>query len=246
VLVNPQTATSGKSEVPGSAGAGRAKHVDIRVHTVLPEELKERSTRVRRYGLSNRDYERLAAIPTVERAVPTRRFFADVRRLEHADYVQVVATRPDYFSLSNTTLAAGRFLVEEDGEAKRTVAVLGANVAQKLFPLHDPLEHTVRLGNDVYEVVGVLRPRDPVRDGKKVEIFDSDIYIPQQTCQARFGSRVVVRKPGAFIAEEVQVSEILLALRDRTQLRQTTALIASILQHEHPQKDWGIQPPGGR
>jgi putative ABC transport system permease protein len=57
-------------------------------------------------------------------------------------------------------VATGRFITKSDDEHARPVVVLGAAIADSLFPATEPLGKTVRLNGKLYEVIGVLE-RDP-------------------------------------------------------------------------------------
>src|SRR5262245_2395868 len=56
--------------------------------------------------------------------------------------------------------SAGRFFSNEDLEHSRAVAVIGAGIADTLFPQLDPVGKQVRLNGRPYEVIGVFE-RDP-------------------------------------------------------------------------------------
>lgn len=54
----------------------------------------------------------------------------------------------------------GRFITRYDEERSRQVVVLGASVAESLFPNLDPIGKVIRLNGKLYEVIGVFE-RDP-------------------------------------------------------------------------------------
>ena len=54
-------------------------------------------------------------------------------------------------------LGEGRYITERDEDHRTTVAVLGSEVAGKLFPGVDPLGKTVELDGRPYEVVGLMK-----------------------------------------------------------------------------------------
>ena len=73
--------------------------------------------------------------------------------------VTVVGVTPSYREATRLDLARGRFLAALDVSDRKRVAVLGASVAARLFPLGSPLGESVRLGGDWFRVVGVLEGR---------------------------------------------------------------------------------------
>ncbi|ASZ14740.1 ABC transporter permease [Chitinophaga pendula] len=72
--------------------------------------------------------------------------------------VQVIGGDENYLAISNYTLDQGRDLNEADITTGRNVAVLGTDVAKKLFGqnMKNVLNSTVRVGNVRYRVIGVL------------------------------------------------------------------------------------------
>lgn len=54
------------------------------------------------------------------------------------------------------SIAQGRFITRNDEVHSRPVIVLGAAIADSLFPIEDPIGKTVRLNGKLYEVIGVL------------------------------------------------------------------------------------------
>jgi len=54
-------------------------------------------------------------------------------------------------------LAAGRYLNDSDDQHRALVAFIGADVAERLFPLVDPLGKTLLVGGRPFEVIGVAK-----------------------------------------------------------------------------------------
>lgn len=54
---------------------------------------------------------------------------------------------------------SGRFITESDIQHRAKVCVLGAELAETLFPHTDPLEKKIRIGPEEFTVVGVLQKR---------------------------------------------------------------------------------------
>src|SRR5205823_3004644 len=98
---------------------------------------------IAKYGLTWDDYARCGPemIGTVVGRVPMRIFPHEVRRLGRVSAVYVVGTTEAYANINRFEMAAGRFLVDgkdqrDEGDAQRyrNVIVLGAAVAEELFP----------------------------------------------------------------------------------------------------------------
>src|SRR5712691_4757487 len=135
--------------------------------------------RVRRY--IGYDYAEIlrAATPHVENVntVGTRGFFfGDSNRIVSGDHtvekVIVRGAEPEYTTaLPLFNIEQGRFISAFDQEHARPVVVLGAAIAESLFPGRDPLGQTVRLNGAIYEVIGVFSHDQGLFLGPGVDIF---------------------------------------------------------------------------
>ena len=72
------------------------------------------------------------------------------------DGVVLNGSNADYVKTTNFTFAQGRFYNEVESNASRQVAVVGSEIAAKLFPRGDALDKTIKIGNSNFKVVGVL------------------------------------------------------------------------------------------
>ena len=92
------------------------------------------------YGLTRRDFERLQeTVPTIDRALPVRELRREFRRGSHLVDGRLVGCTPEYATVTHLDPDRGRFLSDADVEFKRNVCVLAASVAERLFPIEDPL-----------------------------------------------------------------------------------------------------------
>ena len=57
---------------------------------------------------------------------------------------------------TNFTFDQGRFYNEVESNASRQVAVIGSEVAAKIFPRGDALDKTIKIGGANFKIVGVL------------------------------------------------------------------------------------------
>ena len=71
----------------------------------------------------------------------------------------------------------GRYISDNDNEHRSFTAVLGADVAKKLFPSIDPMGKSVTVHGYEFEVVGVAKPIGNVMGQPQ----DNFVYIPVQT-----------------------------------------------------------------
>jgi putative ABC transport system permease protein len=222
---------------------------NIIVQSRKPPENSGSSTRSRVavYGLTQADYDRFAVLlqsGTVTRMVPMRIFRQEMMRKERRFTGQAVGTSPAYADVNDLPLAMGRFLRQEDMDKNRNVAVVGSRVAQDLFPFEDPLGQTLKVGQDPYLIVGVLKNRMPVGDsgGQAMEDYNSDVYIPLTTCNDHFGSIITFRQAGSFQREQVALSQVTLTVSDIEKVKSTGKWIESILA-DHNKADWVVAVP---
>jgi putative ABC transport system permease protein len=99
--------------------------------------------------------------------------------------VRLQGANPGTFSTMSWVVADGRALTEIDVDSARSVCVLGASLAEKLFPNSSPLEDWVEFNGIRYSVVGVLEGKGSMFG------FDQDNFmaIPISTGLNRYGSR---------------------------------------------------------
>lgn len=230
------------------ADIARQGATNIIVRSVKPPDDSStgRRTMVARYGLTYTDYDRFLTIGTVTRRVPMRIFPQEIRRLDRLFNGRTVGTIPDYQLVNQLELASGRFLTHEDDHYMRNVVVIGSEVADRLFPFGDCIDHTIRLGQHYYKIVGVLRERMPTGGSggsQAAEDFNSDVYIPLQTCKVRFGEKVFIRQSGSRSGEQVELSQVTLTVEDMDKVRPAGQVVRDILESRHPRTDWSVTVP---
>src|ERR1044072_7398951 len=80
---------------------------------------------------------------------------------ERVERLIIRGTQPDYAAaIPLFKVATGRFISHYDEEHARDVAVIGAAIADTLFPHADPLGKTVRLNGKLFAVIGIFE-KDP-------------------------------------------------------------------------------------
>src|SRR5260221_883656 len=137
------------------------------------------SIRTRRYlQYDYADFVRQAA-PDLQSVttVGTRGFFFGDTNLitrgnRSVEKVIVRGAEPQYIeAIPLFAIERGRFISAFDQEHARPVVVLGAAIAESLFPDSDSLGQTVRLNGSVYEVIGVFTHDQGLFLGPGVDIF---------------------------------------------------------------------------
>ncbi|MGE4182123.1 MAG: ABC transporter permease [Limisphaerales bacterium] len=202
-----------------------------------------------KYGLTYVDGARIqSTIPGVTRVLPMRIIRENVRFGRNEIPCQVIGTLPSYTDVAGATLVRGRFLCLMDEQHKDNVCVITTGLAQRLFPTDDPLDHSVRIDTFYYRVVGIVQersqPEQRSQSGKmEGQPLDNNVYIPLGTSRTRFGEVLVRRSAGSFEAEEVQLHQITVQMRDTPAVETADPQIKALLDHAHEETDFEIIVP---
>ena len=145
------------------------------------------------------------------------------------DSVAILGTTPDFPSVRDMTIAAGRYFTQAEVEEKQKVAVLGSSLAEELFGEADPIGQVVSVGNTKLVVIGVFNPKGTVGNTN----YDQQLYTPITVVFQKFtdsffarmrGDRVglifVQVDPKANLDEVILQINLLLARRHNVSLDQ--------------------------
>ena len=223
---------------------------NIVIRSVKPPDNAQSSTRawVSTYGLVQRDLDRIRTFGgAILRIVPIRVFPTEVPFQDRTWPVRVIATTPEYADIHKFEMASGRFLTDIDDHDSKNVCVLGAEVADKLFPFENPLGREIELQKHNFTVIGVIRERMPTGGtggSQAAEEFNRDIYIPLKTSVDFFGEVISQRTAGARMNERVQYNQITITVSDIDKVRPVGNAIKAILEQEHGMvQDWVVTIP---
>ena len=125
-----------------------------------------------------------AAAIAVTSGFPTPISDVQWRNREVGD-VEVRGITPPYQEVQDYKFERGRALLDVDEEQRRPVAVIGYEVAEKLFESTDPIGQEIRLANERFEVVGVLASKGRVLG----QSFDAIALIPLSRYELIYGHR---------------------------------------------------------
>ncbi|HQY91931.1 ABC transporter permease [Caldilinea sp.] len=145
------------SAVRGAEGSSRLTLADARV-------------------LSNRD-----EFPQFGGVSPTYSGSATVTRGASTTDGQVQGVTSSYPSVSTVEIGSGRFLSAEEEASGARVVVLGSGLADDLFGSEEPIGQEVRIGSDLFTVVGVLDQSG----GSRFFSNDTTAYVPLSVAQTR-------------------------------------------------------------
>jgi putative ABC transport system permease protein len=94
---------------------------------------------------------------------------------------QVVGTTADYATIRNLDIAGGAFLQDSETAANSYTVVLGDTVATDLFGGQDAVGQSVRIGDALFQVIGVLEASGSSGFGSS----DSQVFVPINVAHGR-------------------------------------------------------------
>jgi putative ABC transport system permease protein len=209
----------GRGGPPGGGGPPGSQQDDAQ------SDLKEKTPE----PLTMADVEALsdpAQVAHVEAVAPT--YSVDtVRTVVHdqktAEDVSISGVTPEYESVRNMTPTYGSFITQEQVDQKAWVAVLGYDVANKLFESYeDPIGESVRINGILFEVIGVLPESGQGGFGNP----DSAVLIPLSTAQTRVGNS------GAFRGS-LKVSAVYIKVDLQSNMDAATEQVTAVLRERH-------------
>jgi ABC-type antimicrobial peptide transport system permease subunit len=103
---------------------------------------------------------------------------------------RVSGVYPAYQAIENWQIAQGAWFTEQDEQMASPVIVLGQTVAQNLFPtgLVNPIGQTIRVGDQLFKVVGVLQPKGTQGLGNA----DDVAFVPFSAADERLNPQTYV------------------------------------------------------
>jgi putative ABC transport system permease protein len=76
--------------------------------------------------------------------------------------VQAIATDESFFDIKKFGIVSGRAFNAQDVAAGNKVAVIGDEIAEYYWPNLDPVGRELRLGGQVYQIIGLIEPQGSV------------------------------------------------------------------------------------
>jgi putative ABC transport system permease protein len=138
---------------------------------------------------------------------------------EQVDGVQVRGVSRDYIYFSTFNAERGRLINPAEVDANRPVAVLGWEVADKVFGPVDPLDKMVKIGTLHFRVVGVSEKKGSAFGNSQ----DNFAIIPLTVFRKLFGSRPfgmqLLVKPKSPELVKVAMDDATVAMRIERRLR---------------------------
>jgi putative ABC transport system permease protein len=134
-----------------------------------------------------------------------------------SSYGVLAAANPNWSSVWSTPTQVGRFLSEEDNGRLARVAIIGKTIQNDLFEGDDPVGKQILVGNNPFDVIGVLETRGTAATGVDM---DSRVVIPLSTGQKR-------------VFNQDYLSMIKVVLHDPYKVSQTVDDVRALLRERH-------------
>jgi putative ABC transport system permease protein len=137
--------------------------------------------------------------PEIIAVAPVNSAFVGVAYGSVAIESQVTGATASYAAVRNVKIAQGRFFTVEEESSQRRVVVLSAIAARTLFKTADPIGQMIRIKNEPFTVVGVLRKSS----GDDSESYFKPVYVPIGVAQSH-----LIKAPryrGEYVISEITV-----------------------------------------
>jgi putative ABC transport system permease protein len=180
------------------------------------------------FGLSIKDAEAiLDIVPTVELIAPQAEIDAEVKYEDKSVKVTLVGVTQTYEKILNYVPRVGLFLNDDHHKREVNVCVLGADAANKLFPLEDPIGKMVKIQDQWFEVIGIMGTKALFTEtvGElAARNLNQDIYIPLSSFLRRF------EKENQLTS---QIDQLTVKVVNSDELIETAEVIKKIIQRRH-------------
>ncbi len=136
----------------------------------------------------------------------------------HLNGVDIIGFSADYDAVENDPIALGRHFTRLEVTHSKPVAVIGAIVAEQLFPARDPVGRTIKVGGRHFTVVGVVQEKGTLLGSPR----DKFVLIPISSFRKVYGPMrsVTIMVKVADIGEmPTAIDEARAAMRVRHRLR---------------------------
>jgi len=157
--------------------------------------------------------------PSVENVAPVIQGNLEVSFESQHALVRVYGITPEYETVRNYSLIEGEFINAEHLLGQSSVALLGSDMADKLFGRRNGIVgETIRIEGQPFRVIGVLQPKGGSSFGSQDQI----VLLPMTTAQAR-----LIRKA------KDRVDTIFVQAVNSDAVNQASQEVATLLRERH-------------
>jgi putative ABC transport system permease protein len=222
----------------GAKKQAMAKYQDLGVSNIIVRDkdltdtdMEEVRTKFSQ-GLTLSDTKAITEIvPGVKGIAPQSEAKVDAMYGDKSSKATVIGVTPEVTQILNYRMDKGSFIDKDQYDRHLKVCVLGANIARELFTFEDPISKNVKLGDQWFEVSGVLQTKALFTEtvGElAARDLNNDVYIPIST----FGNRIQKQNP---LSSELK--QVTIKLENSERLIESAAVIRSIISRRHFNND---------
>jgi putative ABC transport system permease protein len=222
----------------GAKKQAMAKYQDLGVSNIIIRDKDLTDTDLEQMrikfsqGLSLDDTKAITEIvPGVKGIAPQSEAKLEAMYGDKSSKATVIGVTPEVINILNYRMGKGIFIDQDHYNRHLKVCVLGANIAQELFSYEDPLGKNIKLGDQWFEVAGVLQTKALFTEtvGElAARDLNNDVYIPLST----FGKRM----PKTNILSS-ELKQVTVKLESSERLIESAAVIRSIISRRHFNND---------
>lgn len=162
--------------------------------------------------LTEKDVADLSELANVEAVVPVALVAASpaVEGAQTLPYSTVVATTPSLKEALGQKLKHGSYLNDE--ESAKNVAVVGADIAEKMFQDESPIGRTFKVKGQSFVVRGVLERTRQNKFDLSVD-YNASVFIPLESAKKLTGGALELRELDVKVTDTSKLSETQEAVR---------------------------------
>ena len=124
-------------------------------------------------------------VPSVKRVAPQITLSDVVQAGDVSSTSSVAGVTPEFLPVRQFEVAQGRFFSTGDLDSASNVAVVGPDLATKLFGNRSAIGRQLRIRNQPFEVIGVLEPKGAAFGQNQ----DENAYVPLSTMVSKLSGR---------------------------------------------------------
>ncbi len=159
----------------------------------------------------------------IEDAAAAQELPAAVKYLGKSKYTTLDGITANYGKMRNIQVATGRAITEADVELTRKVCILGKGLADSLFGASDPLGKEITIGDEKFQVIGILKKLGTASLGFDIDNF---LAVPITASQR--------------LANTSNVMTINVKAKDKDSIPQAITLTKNYLKRELKEDDFTV------
>ena len=117
----------------------------------------------------------------------------------------VQGVTPEFLAIRSLEIDYGSFITKNDLDKRQRVCVIGTTVASNLFENENPVGKTIRIKNQPFKVVGLLKSKGQSSMGQDQ---DDMVYIPLTTAQERVMGITYVQSINVQVSDPDKMDQV--------------------------------------